>query len=54
MNLLGALPLDTEIEARATCRHAGRSTAVAEGEIIGVADGRLYATGSTTCIILRP
>ncbi|PKP85565.1 MAG: thioesterase [Alphaproteobacteria bacterium HGW-Alphaproteobacteria-2] len=54
VNLLRALPLGAEVEVRATCRHAGRSTAVAEGAITGVADGRLYATGSTTCIILRP
>jgi acyl-coenzyme A thioesterase PaaI-like protein len=32
--------------------HVGRSTAVAEAKLTGVDDGRLYATGSTTCIIL--
>ncbi|MGF6695312.1 acyl-coenzyme A thioesterase PaaI-like protein [Metapseudomonas resinovorans] len=29
----------------------GRSTALAEGRIYDV-DGKLYATGSTTCLIL--
>ena len=33
--------------------HAGRSTGVATGEIRGVEDGKLYATGSTTCIIMK-
>lgn len=52
VNLTRAIPLGTEIEAAATVRHSGRTTAVAEGEIRGVADGRLYATGSTTCLIM--
>jgi uncharacterized protein (TIGR00369 family) len=32
--------------------HVGRRTGVAEGKIIGEADGKLYATGSTTCLIM--
>ncbi|WP_151720740.1 PaaI family thioesterase [Gemmobacter serpentinus] len=52
VNINRALPIGTEVEAVATLDHAGRSTAVAHGEIRGKADGRLYATGSTTCIIL--
>ena len=45
-------PGRTEILAEGTVRHAGRSTGVADGTIRGAADGRLYATGSTTCIIM--
>ena len=52
INIIRGLPTGLEIEARATLDHAGRSTAVAQGEIRGVADGRRYATGTTTCIIL--
>jgi uncharacterized protein (TIGR00369 family) len=52
VNIIRALPIGLEVEAHATIDHAGRSTAVAQGEIRGVADGRLYATGSTTCILL--
>ena len=33
--------------------HVGRSTGVAHGEIRGVEDGKLYATGSTTCIVMQ-
>jgi uncharacterized protein (TIGR00369 family) len=52
IHMVRAVPLDTEVEAVARVRHAGRSTGVAEAEMHGVADGRLYATGSTTCLIL--
>ena len=53
VNITRALPLGTEIEASGTVSHAGRSTGVATGEIRGIEDGRLYATGSTTCIIMK-
>ncbi|MDR5654538.1 PaaI family thioesterase [Ruixingdingia sedimenti] len=52
VNLTRALPPGTEAEATGTVAHAGRSTAVATAELRGVADGRLYASASTTCIIL--
>ncbi|MEM8823497.1 MAG: PaaI family thioesterase [Pseudomonadota bacterium] len=53
VNLVRNLPLGTEIEAVGTISHAGRTTGVADGVIRGVADGRLYATGSTTCLIMK-
>jgi uncharacterized protein (TIGR00369 family) len=40
------------IRAEGTLVHLGRSTALAEGRIYDV-DGRLYATASTTCMILN-
>jgi uncharacterized protein (TIGR00369 family) len=52
VNIIRAIPAGTEIEAVGETDHVGRSTAVAHGRIVGVADGRLYATGSTTCLIL--
>ncbi|MGV6811584.1 MAG: PaaI family thioesterase [Brevirhabdus sp.] len=52
VNLIRAIPPGTLIEAAATCPHAGRSTGVANGTICGVEDGRLYATGSTTCLVM--
>ena len=52
INITRALPLDTEIHAIGQISHSGRSTGVASGEIRGVADNRLYATGSTTCLII--
>ncbi|MFQ1701642.1 PaaI family thioesterase [Loktanella agnita] len=53
VNLTRAIPLGTEILATGTIDHAGRSTGVAHGEIRGAADGKLYATGSTTCLIMQ-
>ncbi|WP_439110297.1 PaaI family thioesterase [Lentibacter sp.] len=53
VNILRPIPLGTEVEAIGICQHAGRSTGIANGEIRGVCDGKLYATGSTTCIIMK-
>lgn len=52
INITRALPEGMEAEAVATLQHGGRSTAVAVAEVRGVEDGRLYATGSTTCLIM--
>ncbi len=53
VNITRPIPEGTEVEAVGRVSHAGRSTGVATGEIHGVADGKLYATGSTTCIIMK-
>ncbi|MEL7300309.1 MAG: PaaI family thioesterase [Pseudomonadota bacterium] len=52
INITRALPTGIEIEARGEVSHAGRSTGVSTGAIRGVADGKLYASGSTTCLIM--
>jgi acyl-coenzyme A thioesterase PaaI-like protein len=54
VNITRALPLDVPVQAIGTLEHKGRSTAVARGELRGRDDGRLYATGSTTCLVMRP
>lgn len=51
VNITRPIPLGTEIEAEGLVQHSGRSTGVAQGAIRGLADGRVYATGSTTCLI---
>jgi len=53
VNLTGAIPPDTEILATGVSDHTGRSTGVAHGEIRDAQTGRLYATGSTTCLIMK-
>jgi uncharacterized protein (TIGR00369 family) len=53
INILRPIPLGAMIDCTGTVDHAGRSTGVAHGDIRGVDDGRLYATGSTTCIIMK-
>ncbi|WP_127115107.1 PaaI family thioesterase [Shimia sediminis] len=52
INIIRPIPTGTKVHAIGTVHHAGRSTGIADGEIRGVEDGRLYATGSTTCIVL--
>ena len=52
VNITRPIPLGTKVHAVGEVQHAGRSTGVARGEIVGVDDGRLYATGSTTCIVM--
>lgn len=52
INITRALPVGMEIDCEARVSHMGRSTGVAEGTIRGVADGKLYATGSTTCLVM--
>ncbi|MEI4471389.1 PaaI family thioesterase [Frigidibacter sp. MR17.24] len=52
-NILRALPEGVEVVVEGLIQHSGRSTAVARGEIRGAADGKLYATGTTTCIIFE-
>ncbi|HSF65250.1 MAG TPA: PaaI family thioesterase [Paracoccaceae bacterium] len=52
VNLTRALPLGTEVLAEGLVEHAGRTTATARADIRGAADGVLYASGTTTCIIL--
>lgn len=52
VNITRALKPGTWVEAEARVTHSGRSTAVAEAWVRGVEDAKLYATGSTTCIIM--
>lgn len=52
VNITRALPVGTEILCEGRVSHSGRSTGVATGEMRGAADGKLYATGSATCIIM--
>lgn len=52
VNLVRGIPLGTAIIAEGVVQHAGRSTGVAEGAIRGRDDGKLYATGTTTCLIM--
>lgn len=52
VNVTRNLPVGTKVHTTGRVSHAGRSTGVATGEIRGVTDGKLYATGSTTCLIM--
>ena len=52
VNITRPIPIGMAVRAEAVVQHAGRSTGVARGEIRGADDGKLYATGSTTCLIM--
>ncbi|WP_386680442.1 PaaI family thioesterase [Loktanella sp. R86503] len=52
INIVRAIPPGTAVIATGLVDHAGRSTGVASGRIEGT-DGTLYATGSTTCLIMQ-
>lgn len=54
INVTRALPLGVTVRATGVVQHVGRSTGVAHGEVRGLEDGKLYATGSTTCMIMTP
>jgi hypothetical protein len=47
------IPMRMVIAALGETDPAGRSTAVAQGRVLDLADGRLYASGSTTCGIME-
>ncbi len=52
VNITRGLPPGLEVEAIGTTDHVGRTTGVARGEIRGVKDGKLYATGTVTCLLM--
>jgi len=54
VNIIRSIPLGMAIDCIGWVDHVGRSTGIAHGEIRGVEDGKLYATGSTTCIVMTP
>lgn len=53
VNIIRPIPLHRKVSATGIIQHAGRSTGIANGEIRDVETDRLYATGSTTCIIMK-
>ena len=52
VNVLRPIPYGMAVRATGRTQHVGRSTGVAVGELTGLEDGKLYATGSTTCAVL--
>ena len=53
VNLLGAIPVGADVLATGEIDHAGRTTGVARGKITDAVSGKLYATGSATCLIMK-
>ena len=53
VNIVKTIPLDAPILCEGLVEHSGRSTGVARGWLRHADDGTLYATGSTTCLIMQ-
>lgn len=54
INILRPLLADgPDVLAIGEAVHVGRRTATGEGRIIGAEDGKLYATGTTTCMVFE-
>ncbi|MEM6588813.1 MAG: PaaI family thioesterase [Pseudomonadota bacterium] len=53
VNLTRAIKIGQRVQAKGFVDHAGRSTATARGEVRGLENGKLYATGTTTCLIMK-
>ena len=52
VNYIRAMTPDTgPVRAEGRVIHVGRTMATSEGRLVGEADGRLYAHGSTTCLV---
>ncbi|MCY4337137.1 MAG: PaaI family thioesterase [Litoreibacter sp.] len=54
VNIVRPIPDGCTVDCTGIVQHAGRSTGISIGEIRGVEDDKLYATGSTTCMIMTP
>ena len=54
VNIIRPIPMGTTVDAIGTVEHSGRSTGVAVGSIVDINTGKLYASSSTTCIIISP
>ena len=52
VNITRVVPEGMEVEVIARTTHFGHKTAVSDAIMRGVEDGKVYATGSTTCIAI--
>ena len=54
VNIIRPIPTGLTVDAIGIVEHSGKSTGVAVGRIVDVESGKLYASASTTCIIMTP
>ena len=54
VNIISSIPAGAQVDAIGTVEHSGKSTGVAVGSLVDVNTGKLYASSSTTCIIMTP
>ncbi len=54
VNIISPIPAGVTVDAVGTVEHSGKSTGVAVGSLFDIKTGKLYASSSTTCIIMTP
>ena len=54
VNIIRSIPAGAQVDAIGTVEHSGKSTGVAVGSLVDVKTRKLYASSSTTCIIMTP
>jgi uncharacterized protein (TIGR00369 family) len=54
VNIIRSIPIGVTVDAEGTVQHSGKSTGVAVGSLVDIKTGKLYASSSTTCIIMTP
>ena len=54
VNIIRSIPIGVTVDAIGTVEHSGKSTGVAVGSLVDIKTGKLYASSSTTCIIMTP
>ena len=54
VNIIRPIPTGVQVDAIGIVEHSGKSTGVAVGSLVDVKTGKLYASSSTTCIIMTP
>ena len=54
VNIIRPILAGVQVDAIGIVEHSGKSTGVAVGSLVDVETGKLYASSSTTCIIMTP
>ena len=54
VNIIRPISIGVTVDAVGLVEHSGKSTGVAVGSLVDVKTGKLYASSSTTCIIMKP
>ena len=54
VNIIRPIPTGVQVDAIGIVEHSGKSTGVAVGSLVDVKTGKLYASSSTSCIIMTP
>ena len=54
VNIIRPIPTGVQVDAVGIVEHSGKSTGVAVGSLVDVKTGKLYASSSTSCMIMTP